>query len=538
MGLFDYLVAGSAAKANYGQNTLAQETMMIDSETQRLRPIYRGACILFCMKTIKQIANIAIGIFLFFSATVRGQDELHGVFSNEAEGFKIVTVMVHDSGYAYFHAAVAGAIGKWSYDKKVSILTLDYFDPGPNKDATIKFMFDPKKRIYTLVGDISETTADSSRTLHYVTNCIPDQLIQAFKTYPEELERCRRQIQARERQKREYEEKLAREMQEYERIRKSIVEKPRVVISKEFYVSDDTPATRAIKSALGDRDIAFQEDVLVDLLGELPPDNHWIREQIFSRPELSAGTIAKFYPQALDWGKHLNYGILANIANHPNTPMALVEDLATKNDVPIGVVGPAQGQVKKYAEELLAADSDPSFGKFQHLYDFALKMPKVAHTDNGKSIILMLAKSSSTPINILTQIAHTDDQLIQGTIISNTNTPFSTISQLAGSRFPRVREAVASVPGSPLDILLILAKDDEGRVRAAVAAHPTTPVTTLTEMQFDECFDVRRNLIKNSNTPISVLEALASDKYSIIKSEAQGALRERQIKNQQVHGTQ
>ncbi|MFA7235183.1 MAG: hypothetical protein WC076_13850 [Terrimicrobiaceae bacterium] len=486
---------------------------------------------------MKQIANIALGIFLYCSATARGQEELHGVFSNEAEGFKIVTFMVHESGYAYFHASVAGTIGEWSYDKPSSILTFECFDPGSKKDVTIKFTFDSKKRTYTFVGDQTTERTDSSKTLHYITNAIPEQLIEAFKTYPEELAKERRRIQVREEQKRQREEKLAREKPEYERIRKAIVENPRVVISKEFYVREDTPATRALKSALGDRDIAFQQDVLVDLLGELPPDNHWIREQIFSRPELSAVTIEKFYPQALDWGKHLNYGILANIAKHLNTPRALVEDLATKQDVPIGAVGPAQMQIKKYAEELLAADSDTSLDKLQHLYECALRMPKVAHTDNGKSIVLMLAKSCSTPTNILTQIAQTDDQLVQRAIVSNTNTPLGTINQLAASRFPNVRADVVSNPAITLDTLLALSKDKEGSVRAAVAAHPATPPTTLTEMQSDEYFDVRRNLIKNPNTPDPVLRTLASDKYVIIKSEAKEALRERNVQNQQVDGT-
>ena len=205
----------------------------------------------------------------------------------------------------------------------------------------------------------------------------------------------------------------------------------------------------------------------------------------------------------------------------------MIEDLATKRNVPIGAVGPAQIQIKKYAEELLTEGSDSSLDKFQHLYEFALSMPKVAHTDNGKSILLMLAKSSITPTNILTQIAQTDDRLVQRTIISNTNTPLSTINQLATSRFPNVREDAANTPGISLNVLLVLSKDDEGRVRAAVAAHPTTPVSTLTEMQSDEYFGVRRNLIKNPKTPTSVLERLAADNYDIIKSEARRALRER-----------
>ena len=179
-------------------------------------------------------------------------------------------------------------------------MTFESFDPGQNKDSSISFSFDHKDRSYTFLGD-DEGNGDSSTTLHYVTNMIPEQLIQAFKTYPEELEKSRQRIQAREKRKREYEEKLAREKPEYERIRKSIIENPRIVISKEFYVREDTPATRALKSALGDREIWFLEDVLLDLLTELPPDNHWIREQVFSRPELSANTIERFYPKALDW---------------------------------------------------------------------------------------------------------------------------------------------------------------------------------------------------------------------------------------------
>ena len=51
------------------------------------------------------------------------------------------------------------------------------------------------------------------------------------------------------------------------------------------------------------------------------------------------------------------------------------------------------------------------------------------------------------------------------------------------------------------------------------------------EMQSDEYFDVRRNLISNPNTPDSVLKKLATDKYNIIKSEAQNALRAKQMQN-------
>jgi len=489
------------------------------------------------MKTMKQIEYIAIGIVLYCSIAACGQDELHGVFSNEAEGFNIVTLMVHDSGDAYFHAAVAGVIGKWSYDKPSSILTFDYFDPGPNRDSSMRFTFDSKNRTYMLIGDGTETKTDSSRTLHFVTNAIPEQLIQAFKTYPEELKKHRQQAEARERQKREYEENLAREKPEYERIQKAIVENPHVVVSPEFYGREDTPATRALKSALGDLAIAFPEDVLVKLLEQLPPDNHWIREQIFARPELSATTIEDFYSKALDWGAHLNYGILANIATHPNTPRSLIEDLALSTTLPGGAVGPAQTQMKQFAESILAGHSDASDESLHHLYELAIKMPKDGWTDNGKAILLALAKSPITPTTVMAQVAHTDDELVQRAILTHTNISGQILTQLSTSRFARVRAAVVTNPGIPDDMLLALSQDKEGSVRAAVAAHPATPTATLIEMQTDEYFDVRRNLIRNPNTPDSVLGILASDKYVIIKSEAQQTLSHRNMQNQQVDGT-
>lgn len=477
---------------------------------------------------------IRIATFLLFSLSAAGaseEDKVRGVFSNSAEGFYTTTLMVHESGYAYFHASVAGVIGQWSYDKAASVLHFDCFDPGSNKDASIDFLFDADRRCFTGAGGGFDKQSDATKTLRYMTNEIPDQLVQAFKTYPEELKKHRRQLELREQQKRNGEEKLAREKPEYETIRKAIAENPCIVVSQEFYVRDDTPATRALKSTLGDREIEFPEDVLIDLLEELPPDNHWIRKLVFARLELSASTIEKFYSKALDWGAHLNYGILANIAKHPNAPMRLVEDLATRRDLPGGATRPAQEQMENYAQKVLAERSGVSQETFRHLYEVALRIPKAGHTDTGKAIILALAKSSTTPTNILVEIADTDDQLVQSAIVLNTNTPMTTLTRLSTSRFSEVRADVGRHPDIPVTTLLALSEDKEGCVRAAVAAHPGTPSTKLIEMQADKYFDVKRNLVKNPNTPDAVLRKLAADRYAIINSEAQKALRIRDIQN-------
>lgn len=444
---------------------------------------------------------------------------LAGSWHNGRDGFYTRTLSFRSDGEGMLGVAVGRVPFQWQTNAKHEVvLVVTDGQMTTNQLA----LFEVEKDVIVL-----QTEGKEEPFWRVSTNEPP-----SLKTYFEELAKGRRRIQAREEQKRKREEKLAGEKPEYERIRKSIIENPHVVVSSEFYVREDTPATRALKSTLGDFSVEYPENALMDLLKSLPPDNHWIRKQIFARPELTAGTIEHYYPEALDWGLHLNHGILANIAQHPNTPWELVEDLATRTDMPGGAVGPAQEQIKKYADDVVSGRIDSSPEEFRHLYALALKLPKTGHTKRGEKIILVLAKSASTPTDMLVEIAQTDDQLVQRAIVSNTNTPSSVLTQLSKSAFPRVRAAVGSHPDLSVDELLVLLGDKDGSVRAAVAAHPATPPSKLVEMQSDEYFDVRRNLIRNPHTPTSVLEKLAADKYTIIKSEARSALRERQMQKQ------
>lgn len=227
---------------------------------------------------------------------------------------------------------------------------------------------------------------------------------------------------------------------EYQRILQALRAHPDTVLSNEsLYAKESTPSTRAFRTVLGDKTVHFEERILVELLNNLPPDNHWNREQIFARPELSSATIEQFYPKALEWGKHLNYTILANIATHSNTPRNVVMDLAKRRDVPTGGVEPAQRQMKKYVDDVLAGHSDNATETFEHLYEYAIQIQEAGWTHNGMAIILALAKSSLTPTNILVRIANYDDRTVQEVIVSNPNTPETTLTQLSASRFPEVR---------------------------------------------------------------------------------------------------
>lgn len=287
-----------------------------------------------------------IFVFCWAATSYAADTKFTGVFSNSAEGFKIVTVMVHNDGLAYFHAAIGGQIGEWTFDDASSTLSIKLFDPSSRKDHSVQLKFDAKTRSYKLTRPEHAADADPANELKFVTDEIPEKLLEALKAYPEMIKKARAQARAELEWKRRQEEQLEKERPEYERVLAQIRQKPQSVLSNEFYSRDVTPATRALQASLKDNGVRFPEEVLIGLLEQLPDDNHWIRVMIFARPELQASTLTKFYPKALKWGE-LNYTILANIAKHPNTPIETVRDLAGRDELPVGATIPAKDRLKK-----------------------------------------------------------------------------------------------------------------------------------------------------------------------------------------------
>jgi hypothetical protein len=273
-----------------------------------------------------------------------------GVFSNEAEGFKIVTVMIHEGGLAYLHASVSGQIGEWSFDEPSSRLSLKIFDPSTAEYQNVNFRFDKKSRTFGIIRPDDGDKKDQPHELHLITDEIPKEMIEAFKAYPDQIKEIKaRSVAERDWQTRR-EQQLERERPEYERILAEIKANPKSVISKQFYGRMVTPATRAFQASLKSEDYNFPEEVLVGLLEQLPDDNHWIRALIFSRRELTSDTLMKFYPKALEWGE-LNYEVLANIAKHPNTPIEIVRDLAGRDELAVGATDPAKQRLEKAERE-------------------------------------------------------------------------------------------------------------------------------------------------------------------------------------------
>ena len=75
-------------------------------------------------------AIISLLLATFVATTNAAEDAMTGVFSNEEEGFKIITVMIHKSGLGFLDVAgVSGGIGEWKFDKGNSVLSFKISDP-------------------------------------------------------------------------------------------------------------------------------------------------------------------------------------------------------------------------------------------------------------------------------------------------------------------------------------------------------------------------------------------------------------------------
>jgi len=266
---------------------------------------------------------------------------------------------------------------------------------------------------------------------------------------------------------------------------------------------------------------------MCELLITMPPDNHWNREQIFARPELTSATIERFYPRAIEWGKQLNYTILANIATHSNTPRHVLKDLAMRNDVPVGGVIPAQKQMQTWANELLTGTRAASPDDINELYEYAVQTPSSGPVPGGKPSIIQFAKSPRTPTNILAKVATYDDRWVQTAVVANSNSSAFVLTTLSKSHFPEVRALVAANPSTPWDTVQNMMEDTDPHVRATLAANPKTPPDVLTRFAKDRDYDELKNLARNPNTPREVLVELTGNYYVYIQQEAKTALMNR-----------
>lgn len=155
-----------------------------------------------------RIRTCILGVLASFGAmaTLLADDKLEGVFSNSAEGFGIITLMVHEGGMAYFHAATGGLLGEWKFDDKSQVLALKVFDDAARRDESLQLKFDPKARSYTILLPEGSRDRKPSDILTFISQEIPKEVVASFEGYPERVKKLREEAEQRREAQRKWRE--------------------------------------------------------------------------------------------------------------------------------------------------------------------------------------------------------------------------------------------------------------------------------------------------------------------------------------------
>jgi hypothetical protein len=164
--------------------------------------------------------------------------------------------------------------------------------------------------------------------------------------------------------------------------------------------------------------------------------------------------------------------------------------------------------IKGLEKDWLAEYSDMLFHVTQLRAVHLQQTPTDLTTDNFKKLSrsnlktrIGLAKSTSTPIEVLTTLAEDKKVEVRCCVASNPATPPDLLELMAQSEMSPVRGAVASNPRTPRPSLEALAKDEISRVREAVASNPLTPKPSLDALAKDDEFRVRRLAAVSLSSP-------------------------------------
>lgn len=125
-------------------------------------------------------------------SSVAAEKSYLGVFSNQAEGFGNITLMVGEGGLAYLHGSVTGVVGKWKWDESSSKLSVTLGDPSSLDKPTIELEFDGNTRSYSGVTPGDDSPSAPDRRLNFVTDRIPKEVVSEFKAYSRRADRLKR----------------------------------------------------------------------------------------------------------------------------------------------------------------------------------------------------------------------------------------------------------------------------------------------------------------------------------------------------------
>jgi len=151
----------------------------------------------------------------------------------------------------------------------------------------------------------------------------------------------------------------------------------------------------------------------------------------------------------------------------------------------------------------------------------AVYPPDYAHADHpSETMKLDVAQISSTPTNILFQLARDKSIWVRQCVAWNPNTPTKALVALTGDEDIGIRGDVARHRNTPAATIARLAGDESIWVRQCVAWNPNTPVEVLSRLAGDEDGRVRYNVARNLSAPAKALTSLIVDEEERVRTKA------------------
>jgi hypothetical protein len=213
------------------------------------------------------------------------------------------------------------------------------------------------------------------------------------------------------------------------------------------------------------------------------PESQFIRLSLARSSTTSLETLAKL-------AKLPDEEILCAIAQNPNTPVAILEQLVQHPP-----------QIYDY--------DDPDGTEFDRLFS-------------------CIARNPNTPESLLIRLAQHSSGSVEYAIVENPNTPAAILEKFANWRNSTMHQAIARNPNAPTAVLEKLAGEQSGEIRKLVKAHPKasdlaiaivdfmeekpgTPIHLLEKFAKHSSPSVRRLVADHPHTPSHVLELLSLD---------------------------
>ncbi|MEA5550064.1 hypothetical protein VB713_03550 [Anabaena cylindrica UHCC 0172] len=207
---------------------------------------------------------------------------------------------------------------------------------------------------------------------------------------------------------------------------------------------------------------------------------------------------------------------LVDVAKNPNTPIDLLKQLAFNkgnNGVSQAVLkNPHLDQLTKYKIQIELEEREETSQANQLLANrphSSYALAQVLETGD-KNAKIIAAGSNKTPIPILERLAKDSDATIRQVVCQNPNLPLPILLNLTQDENLNVRLILVRHRSSQIEILKRLAQDKSELVRAEVAGNKNTPPDILRGFVEDSDRNVKISALKNPNLPGELLSQAMS----------------------------